>query len=90
MKKSDSSAIAQPPVAMPEKPQRRGRPPTGQAKTASERSNMRDAELLAAGGRIFNRLRLSPEAVTALSKLRKAGAPTDRAAIEQALIEWVN
>lgn len=75
---------------LPKENKRRGRPPTGQAKTASERSNTRDAELLAAGGRIINRLRLSPEAVTALSKLREAGAPTDRAAIEQVLVEWLN
>jgi hypothetical protein len=56
------------------------------AKSASERSKERDDALVAAGGRIISRLRLGPEAAAALAKLRESGAPTDRAAIERALL----
>jgi hypothetical protein len=65
---------------------RRGRAPTGEAKSASERSKERDSALIAAGGKIISRLRLGPEAAAALARLRASGAPTDRAAIEQALL----
>lgn len=64
----------------------RGRPASGQAKSASERSKERDAALIAAGGKIISRLRLGPEAAAALARLRASGAPSDRAAIEQALL----
>lgn len=71
---------------MAEGAKRRGRPPTGTAKSASERSKERDNALLAAGGKIISRLRLGPEAAAALARLRESGAPTDRAAIERALL----
>lgn len=65
---------------------RRGRPATGTAKTATQRSQERDKALLDAGGRIISRLRLSPEAAAALA--RQVGRFADeRAAIEAALIE---
>lgn len=65
---------------------KRGRPPTGTAKTATARSNDRDAALLAAGGRVINRVRLSPAAAAALARM--AGRFVDeRTAIEAALIE---
>lgn len=56
------------------------------AKSAAQRSRERDQALVAAGGRIISRLRLGPEAAAALARLRDAGAPTDRAAIERALL----
>lgn len=66
---------------------RRGRPTTGSAKTATQRSQERDKALLDAGGRIISRLRLSPEAAAALA--RQAERFTDeRAAIEAALIAF--
>lgn len=58
----------------------------GAAKSASERSKDRDDALVAAGGKIISRLRLGPEAAAALARLRASGAPTDRAAIELALL----
>lgn len=63
----------------------RGRPVTGTAKSSTERGKAADAALLHAGGRILNRVRLSPEAATALALLIERDG-TDRAAIEQALI----
>lgn len=73
-----------------EKPKaRRGRPPSGAAKTATERSRDRDAALLASGGKVISRLRLSPAATTALARLA-ARFSDERAAIEAALIELDN
>lgn len=71
---------------MAESRKRSGRPVSGKAKSASERSKERDHALVAAGGRIISRLRLGPEAAAALARLRESGAPTDRAAIERALL----
>lgn len=65
---------------------RRGRPATGTAKTATERSQDRDTALLAAGGRVINRLRLSPVAAAALARLAVRFSD-ERSAIEAALIE---
>lgn len=67
-------------------PRSRGRPRTGTANTATERVKLLDQELLASGGRILNRLRLSPAATIALSNLRSLH-DSDRAAIEEALIK---
>lgn len=64
----------------------RGRPPTGEAKTATQRVNALDEALKASGGRILNRTRLSPEATAALAAL-SGHFGTDRAAIEAALID---
>ncbi len=73
--------------AAQEKPKaRRGRPVTGTAKTATERSQDRDAALVAAGGRVINRVRLSADAAAALARLG-AKFPDERSAIEAALIE---
>ncbi len=47
----------------------RGRPCTGNAKTSTERVKELDAALLALGGRVLNRVRLSAEAVHALAAL---------------------
>lgn len=65
---------------------KRGRPVTGNAKTPTERVQALDAALLASGGRLLNRLRLSAEAVEALAVLAKLDG-SDRAAIENSLIE---
>lgn len=64
----------------------RGRPVTGLAKSNTERVGELDKVLLESGGRIINRLRLSPEATTSLALLRE-NLGSDRAAIEAALLE---
>jgi N-acyl-D-aspartate/D-glutamate deacylase len=64
----------------------RGRPSTGNAKTPTERVKALDAALLASGGRILNRVRLSTEAVEALAALAELDG-SERAAIENSLIE---
>ena len=69
-----------------EVPKKRGRRVTGTAKTATERSKERDAALLASGGKIISRLRLSGEAAAALERVRERFAD-DRSAIEAGLIE---
>lgn len=70
----------------PKKPAPKGRPITGTAKTPTQRVQALDAALLESGGRVLNRVRLSPEAAAALSRLSERYG-SDRAAIEQALIE---
>lgn len=72
--------------AVPKKATTRGRPVTGEAKTSTERGKALEAALLASGGRILSRVRLSAEAAAALSILSKR-CGTDRTAIEQALID---
>lgn len=67
----------------------RGRPVTGQAKTPTQRASAFDAALLASGGRILSRVRLSADAAKALRALSEQ-LGSDRAAIEQALIEHNN
>ena len=67
---------------------RRGRPATGKAKTSTERGKVLEAALKASGGRILNRVRLGPEATAALAALSEQ-CGTERAAIEQALIDAV-
>ena len=67
---------------------RKGRPVTGQAKSSTERGKAADEALVASGGRILSRVRLSPEAAAALLALSERDGG-DRAAIEQALIEAV-
>lgn len=64
---------------------RRGKKTTGQALSSSQRSKQRELALLAAGGRCLNRVRLSPEAVQALTKLTET-LGSERAAIEYSLI----
>lgn len=64
----------------------RGRPATGEAKTPTQRVKDLDAALVASGGRILNRVRLSPEATAALANLSQH-YDSDRAVIEAALIE---
>lgn len=68
-----------------QKPATRGRPPTGKAKTPTERVKALDAALLASGGRVLNRVRLSEEAVSALAALSDLHG-SERAAIENSLI----
>lgn len=63
----------------------RGRPKTGKARSNTQRVKDLDAELLASGGRILNRLRLSAAAAQALADLA-ARLGSDRAAIEAALL----
>lgn len=63
----------------------RGRPATGEAKTATQRVKEMDEALLESGGRILNRLRLSAEPARALAALSKRYG-SDRAAIEEALV----
>ncbi|WP_420213374.1 hypothetical protein ACN8ZM_39845 (plasmid) [Burkholderia aenigmatica] len=68
---------------------RRGRPATGPspgAKTATQRVSALDKALVASGGRILNRLRLSSDATQALERLSGEHG-SDRAAIEAALLE---
>lgn len=72
----------------PKKHPARGRPITGKAKSSTERGKDLEAALLAVGGRILSRVRLSPEAANALATLSKLRG-SDRAAIEQALIDAV-
>lgn len=68
-----------------ETPQSRGRPPTGEAKSSNERGKAMESALIASGGRVMSRVRISAEAASALAKLvRKHG--TERAAIEYALM----
>lgn len=67
----------------------RGRPSTGEAKTPTQRVKALDEALVASGGRILNRTRLSPEATTALAAL-SGHFGSDRAAIEAALIDLNN
>jgi hypothetical protein len=65
---------------------RRGRPSKGdEAKTPTERAKDHDAALLASGGRILSRVRLSAEAAAALGRLSKY-YKKDRAALEAALM----
>ncbi|AMR80268.1 hypothetical protein A2G96_09415 [Cupriavidus nantongensis] len=64
----------------------RGRPATGEAKTATQRVKDLDAALVESGGRILNRLRLSAEATAALANQSERYG-SDRATIEAALIE---
>ena len=64
---------------------KRGRPATGTAKTPTERVKALDAALLASGGRVLNRVRLSAEAVAALADLAEQHG-SERAAIENCLI----
>ncbi|NHR04389.1 hypothetical protein HA052_04185 [Chromobacterium haemolyticum] len=64
-----------------------GRPATGQALTSTERAAKRDKELIASGGRVLRNVRLIPEAAAALEALA-ALHPSERSAIETALIEW--
>lgn len=69
-------------------PKRRGRPATGpspDAKTPTQRVKALDAELIASGGRILGRVRLSADAAQALAYLSEKHG-SDRAAIEAALI----
>ncbi|CAJ0807586.1 MULTISPECIES: hypothetical protein [Ralstonia] len=66
---------------------RRGRPATGEARTPTQRVKDLDAALLASGGRILNRVRLSAEAAGALQELSERYG-SDRAAIEAVLIEF--
>jgi hypothetical protein len=63
----------------------RGRPVTGNATSSTERGKIADAALLESGGAII-RLRLSPEAATALGVLLERGG-SQRDAIELALID---
>ncbi len=65
---------------------RKGRPVTGKAKSSTERGKAADEALIAAGGRILSRVRLSPEAAAALFALSEVEGG-DRSAIEKALIE---
>lgn len=67
----------------------RGRPPTGEALSSTERAAKRDRELVAAGGRILRTVRLSPEATRALEWLA-ASHDSERSAIEAALIGWAS
>lgn len=67
----------------------RGRPVTGKAKSSTERGTALNKALEASGGRVLNRVRLSPEAATALAALSELRG-SDRAAIEQALIDALN
>jgi hypothetical protein len=69
------------------KPQR-GRPVTGEAKTPTQRASAFDAALVASGGRILSRVRLSPEAADALRKLSEHYG-SDRAGIEAALLDHI-
>jgi hypothetical protein len=71
---------------MTEQKRGRGRPVTGEAKTPTQRVKALDEALVASGGRILNRTRLSPEATAALAALSERYG-SDRAAIEAALID---
>ena len=71
-----------------------GRPPKANPTTSTERGKAFNDALIAAGGRVLNRLRLSPEASSALETLTTerssdGKAISDREAIEQALIFYV-
>ncbi|ABO60312.1 hypothetical protein LA345_37430 (plasmid) [Burkholderia vietnamiensis] len=70
-----------------EKSQKRGRPATGVAMTGSERAEKREKELRAAGGRTLNRVRLGPEASSALNEIAPS-YKSEREAIEAAIIGW--
>ncbi|MFL9952416.1 hypothetical protein PQR65_03265 [Paraburkholderia nemoris] len=61
------------------------RPLAERASTATERARRFDNALLAAGGRVLNRVRLSAEANAALQALSE-GHHSEREAIEYALI----
>jgi len=63
---------------------RRGRRPTGKAKTSAQRSKAADEALVAAGGRVM-RARLSPTAASALATI-KASMGSDKEALDAALI----
>lgn len=67
---------------------RRGRRPTGEAKTSAQRSKAADEALVAAGGRVM-RARLSPAAATALATI-KASMGSDKDAMDAALIFAAN
>jgi hypothetical protein len=64
---------------------RRGRPASGKALTSSQRVQRADALLLAEGGRILNRVRLSPDAAKALAYLSEVYG-SDRAACQASII----
>lgn len=68
---------------------RRGRPSTGTAKSSTDRGKAADEALLASGGLILNKVRFSPLAASALTKLvNEAGGErgAQRSAIENAVI----
>lgn len=62
----------------------KGRPPTGNAKTSTERGKSRDAALIESGGKIVSRLHLSASASESLASLSVIYGG-NRAAIEAAI-----
>ena len=70
----------------PQERRQRGRPATGEAKTPTQRARAFDDALLASGGRVLNRVRLSAEAAEALKALSEM-YESERASIEAALIK---
>lgn len=66
------------PAPDPTKP-RRGRPPTGEALTSTERNNARRARLVREGHRVLGSVILTPAAAAALDQLTAGGATIDQA-----------
>ena len=64
---------------------KRGRKPTGEAKSSTERGKAADDALIEAGGRIMNKVRLSPKASSALDVLITM-SESQRDALEKALL----
>jgi hypothetical protein len=62
----------------PDEPRRRGRPPTGKAKTSTQRNEARRERLKTLGGRPISAL-LTRDEAEALDVLRAGGATVDRA-----------
>lgn len=73
-------------LTAPDAPRKRGRPSTGNAKNATQRTKLLDEKLVSSGGRILNKLRLSKEANNSLDILMLAGkGDSVRAIVDYAL-----
>lgn len=70
----------------PTEPRRRGRKPSGNAKTSTERNDARRDRLRQAGGRVLSTVLLDPLAAAALAQLTAGGDTIDQA-ISAALVD---
>lgn len=70
----------------PDEPRRRGRPPTGTAKSSTERNDARRERLKRSGCRILSTVTLDPFAAVALARLTADGRVTIDEAVSAALV----
>lgn len=74
------------PATPPAEPRRRGRRPSGKAKTSTERNDARRERLRQSGGRLLSTVMLGPVAAAALAELTAGGRTIDQE-ISAALVE---